>query len=181
MLTDAPRPATEAAVRTGYFIDEHLQFIGAAAGNRPGSLPFPEPLPATGLDFARIAAMPLILPGRGHGLRDLLDGLAEQAGLELNAVIEVDSYSNIKMLVAESLGGSILPEHAITADVAEGRLRNRAITRPAISREIHLAHSVRRPMTNAVAAVLALAREILRDLVRSGHWIGAHLPDGAPA
>jgi LysR family transcriptional regulator, nitrogen assimilation regulatory protein len=159
-------------IRTEHLLEEDLQFFGPTEGVRAE----PMPPPGTGLSFAQAASMPLILPGQGHGLRDLLDDAAEAGRQDLNTVIDVDSYGNIKALVAEGLGYSILPENAISAEVAEGQLRSWTIGDPAISRSIHLAHSASRPMTNAVTVVLALARETLRDLARTGRWVGARIP-----
>ena len=73
------------------------------------------------------------------------------------------------------MGYSILPENAVAAEVAEGRLRSWVIVDPPLARSIHLAHSANRPMTNAVSVVLALTRETLSDLARSGRWIGARI------
>lgn len=166
-------PANDHGIRTEYLLEEYLQFFGPAGGLRPELLP----PPGTGLDLARISALPLILPGQGHGLRSLLDKVAEQEGQRFKTTIDVDSYRNIKALVAEGLGYSILPENSISAEVADGRLRSWPITRPAVSRSIHLAHSASRPMTNAARAVLALVREILHDLARTGQWVGTSVVD----
>lgn len=166
--------AEEHGIRTERLLEEDLHFFG------PASAPPDELLPPAGtaLPFAEVARMPLILPGMGHGLRDLLGRNAEAAGQDLNTIFDVDSYGNIKSLVGEGLGYSILPENAIAPEIAGGLLRSWTITGPAISRSVHLAHSAERPMTNAVSAVLALARETLLDLARTGRWIGARIgPD----
>ncbi len=159
--------ADDHGIRTEHLLQEELQFFGPAR-RAPD-------LPAAGVrvGFGTAAGHPLILPGQGHGLRDLLDRVADRSGHDLNTVIDVDSYSNIKSLVVEGLGYSILPENAIAAEVADGRLQSWPMGDPVVSRSIHLAHSSNRPMTNAVAVVLALARETLRDLARTGRWIGA--------
>lgn len=165
--------ADDHGIRTEHLLEEELQFFGPAEGIRDE----PMPVPGSCLGFLEASAMPLILPGKGHGLRDLLDIASEQADVDLNTVIDVDSYGNIKALVAEGFGYSILPQNSIAAEVAEGRLRSWTMDRPTVSRSIHLAHSAGRPMTNAVSVVLALARETLRDLARTGRWVGARIPD----
>ena len=161
--------ADEHGIQTEHLLDETLQFFG------PATPPAGETLPPPGmsLPFAQVVRMPLILPGPGHGLRELLDRLADDAQAVLNSVIDVDSYGNIKLLVQEGLGYSVLPENAIAAEATEGRLRRWDIADPAITRSIHMAHSIRRPMTNANAIVLATLRETIRDLARTGRWIGA--------
>lgn len=159
--------AEEHGIRTEPVLEEELLFFGPA---RPE-----EDLPPSGeaIDFARVVGLPLILPGRGHGLRDLLESRAEALQSRLNTVIDVDSYANVKSLVEEGFGYSVLPENAIASEVAEARLSRWLITNPAINRSIYLAHSASRPMTNANSVVLALLRDTLRDLARSGQWIGA--------
>lgn len=163
--------AEEHGIKTERLLDEKLQFFGPSARLRPETLP----PPGSELPFGQVAGLPLILPGRGHGLRELLNRHADAARLDLNTVIDVDSYGNIKSLVEEGLGYSVLPENAIANEVAENRLRSWTIVAPRIVRNIHLAHSANRPMTNAVSVVLALARETLRDLARTGRWIGAQV------
>lgn len=163
--------AEEHGIRTERLLEEELQFFGPGTRLRPENLP----PPGSALPFAQVTSLPLILPGRGHGLRDLLSRHADAAKLDLSPVVDVDSYSNIKSLVAEGLGYSILPENAIASEVAQSRLRSWTIAEPQIVRSIHLAHSASRPMTNAVSVVLGLARETLCDLVRTGQWIGAHV------
>lgn len=150
-------------------LEEELQFFAPARALPGESLPPPQ----KPIAFAEAAGMPLILPGQGHGLRDQLDRIAATRDSTVNAVIDVDSYTNIKALVREGLGVSILPRNAIAAEVAEGSLRAWRITTPEIRRSVFLAHAADRPMTHAVATIRDLAREILHDLARTGKWIGA--------
>lgn len=163
--------AEDHGIRTERLLDERLQFFGP-----PSRLP-DEDLPEAGgeLTFGTVLGLPLILPGPGHGLRELLLRHAKAKGRDLDTVFDVDSYANIKSLVEEGLGYSILPENAIAPEVAENRLRSWAIVEPRVVRSIHLAHSASRPMTNAVSVVLALTRDMLRDLARTGRWSGAQV------
>ena len=157
-------------------LEEELAFFGPV--EPPAGIDLPPPGETLGYDL--IAQLPLILPGESHGLRELLERQALASGLDLNTVIDVDSYSNIKELVSSGFGYSILPLNAIAREVAAGQLKSWAISKPSIRRSIYLAHSIERPMTNAVAAIEALAREVLRDLARTGRWAGAIiLPDEA--
>ena len=127
------------------------------------------------LPLAEALRAGLILPGEGHGLRALLDAQAAALGQPLATRIDVDSYQNIKALVAEGMGWSILPRQAVAAEAARGTLRIWPIRDPQLRRPVHLAHDAGRPVTGAVAAVLGLARDTLRALVRDGTWTGAAL------
>lgn len=163
--------ADKHGISTEQLLDEDLLFFGPAKGLRPETMPEP----GSTLSFAAVARMPLILPAQGHGLRDLLTRVAEASGTEMNTVIDVDSYGNIKSLVAEGFGYSILPENAIDAEVRDGRLQRWIIEAPGLTRSIYLARSHRRQMTKAAAVIHDLARETLLDLARSRRWVGARI------
>ena len=161
----------EDGIATRPVLQEDLHFVASAGATvdapKGGSMP-----------FAQLAHYPLILPGRGHGLRDLLERMAQAGDITLNTSIDVDSYSNIKTLVRDGFGCSILPLNAVAADLSSGLLRSWPIGDPNVQRTVYLAHPTQRPMTNAAKAVLVLAQATLTDLVRDGRWIGAQLlPD----
>ena len=172
------RDVDDYGIETVRLLEEELFFFGPAEDAGHPELPAPgEELP-----FAQAARMPLILPGPSHGLRELLARQALIVDAELNTVIDIDSYGNIKELVRDGFGYSILPANAIAREMAAGALRGWPIANPAIRRSVHLAYSVERPMTNAVCAIKALACEVLRDLARTGRWAGARacpIPAGA--
>jgi LysR family nitrogen assimilation transcriptional regulator len=125
------------------------------------------------LNLKQISQLPLILPSLTHGLRELLEREAAAGNLTLNTVIDVDSYGNIKELVEEGMGYSILPFNSIAREIAAGRLRSWQIGKPELKRDVHLVHPADRPMTNAVSAIEALCRETLLDLAATGRWSGA--------
>lgn len=170
--------AAEHGISTEALLEESLLFFG------PPALAARNRLPPAGepIRFATVTQQPLILPAKGHGLRELLNRQALSAAKQLEPVIEVDSYNNIKSLVIEGLGFSVLPENAIASDAAQGRLLSWPIAAPAIRRTVHLAHSRDRFMTNAVTAVRDLARETLCAQVRDHRWTGTTLlaPQGPP-
>lgn len=137
-------------------------------------------LPPAGTAIARSVAfeMPLILPGESHSLRRLLADQSLATGHTLSTVFDVDSYTNIKALVAQDLGFSILPRRAIEAAVDQGQLIFWPVSDPALMRTIHLSIRKDRPRTNAVAAVEVLTESLLTSLVTSGAWIGTRLFTG---
>ena len=130
--------------------------------------------PAFGqVTLKQVAPLPLILPSSSHGLRELLEREASAGNLDLNTVIDVDSYGNIKELVEKGMGYSILPFNAIAREVRAGRLRSWRISKPELKRDVHLVHPADRPMTNAVSAIEALCRDTLLELAATGQWSGA--------
>ncbi|TDK41205.1 LysR substrate-binding domain-containing protein [Antarcticimicrobium luteum] len=172
------RNVSDNGLATVELLEEELVFFGPAQGlsdpPNAGPLPAPEAMPL----LADLTDLPLILPGKAHGLRLLIDRHAAAAGVDLDVSIEVDSYSNIKRLVCSGLGCSILPLNAISQEVAEGKLESWHIGDVRLRRSAYLAFPEARPMTNAVAAIRDLAEEVLRDLARKGSWVGARALPG---
>lgn len=117
----------------------------------------------------------LILPSEAHGLRAMLDKVFLDAGLSVQSVFEVDSYTNIKRLVEQGYGCSVLPFHAVAAEAAAGTLAVRHFTDAALWRSAYLVQVVSRPATRAAAAISDLVKDIVAELVRDGVWVGARL------
>lgn len=158
----------ERGLRSVGLMDETLELLG------PTEDLAPLPPTDTPLAFPSIAALPLILPGPGHGLRDLLASKAAEHTISLAPRIEIDAYAAIKTLVEGRLGYSILPTQAVQREVAEGRLRTWRFG-PALQRTVHLAQPTDRPQSHAVRAIEALCRTTVRDLVGSGAWPAAQM------
>ncbi|WP_394689506.1 LysR substrate-binding domain-containing protein [Hoeflea sp.] len=148
-------------------LSEELCLLGPVAPMRGVKLPTDGPV-----SYKQVAELPLILPSVHHGLRELLEGLAGEKQVELNTIIDVDSYSNIKELVKEAMGYSVLPYNAISREVQDGRLKHWPIRKPELQRDVYLAHAADRPMPNAVTVIESLCREILLELVETGRWRG---------
>lgn len=127
---------------------------------------------AAAITLKQVAALPLILPSSNHGLRQLLDREASIRKLELNALIDLDSYGSIKELVESGIGYSVLPFNAVAREVNECRLKSWEINKPKLKRQVHLVHPAGRPMTVAVAAIEALCRDTLLKLAATGQWSG---------
>lgn len=127
------------------------------------------------ISFRDVARLPLILPSANHGLRELIEKEAAKIGVPLNTIVDVDSYGNIKELVEEGVGYSILPYNAISQELARGRLASRAIREPQLKRDVHLVHCITRPMTNATLAIESLCYATLISLAGTGRWKGVEV------
>jgi LysR family nitrogen assimilation transcriptional regulator len=120
-----------------------------------------------------LADMPLILPSNTHGLRITLEQKMRQRNIAIDPTIEVDSYGNIKRLVASGYGCSILPYHSISKDIAEGSLACVRFGEPALWRSAHLVHNFARPLTRAAQVVFDQIIQSVDDLIESNSWSGA--------
>jgi LysR family nitrogen assimilation transcriptional regulator len=150
----------EAAVAKRALLDDRLAFISPG---RDGTGAQPTTL-------AALAQWPLVLPGREHGLRRLIDEACAREGLTLEVIAEIESLPNVKRAVEAGLGHTILPLGAVAEEVAAGRLSAAPIERPSIPRRVVIATNMARPTTPAAAAVVELVIEVIRGLVDSGAW-----------
>ena len=114
--------------------------------------------------FASLEGHPLILPGRQHGLRDMIDRLAREHRLSLNVQVEVDALSQMKSLVRHGIGHTVLPWHAVREDVERGELRATPIIEPVIERTIYVAQASERPASPAATATIRAISECMREL-----------------
>lgn len=137
--------------------------------------------PGATVTMAEAAALDLILPGIGHGLRDQIE---EAAGAKatIRPAIEIESYGQIKRLVQRGLGYSILPRMAVTEHEKAGIFQSWPIAQPTLYRKVYLAYSTERPMPAAARAIGQLSWDILRGLVQDETWTATLGEDGdAPA
>ena len=122
--------------------------------------------------LAEAVRLPLILPGRPHGLRIVVDSACAETGLEPDVVLELDSMATIKTLVREGHAATILPFCGVYREVAAGAIVARRIVSPSLTRTLVVGETVRRPKTPATVAVVQCLREEVRRLVALGLWTG---------
>lgn len=114
--------------------------------------------------------LPLILPGRQHGLRTLIDACALSIGTVCEPRTEIDSYGQIKQLIARGSHYSMLPMVAISPEVRLGNFRVWRLVRPTVKRNVFLAYRSDKPLSASSRAIADLACMILRENVVSGDW-----------
>ena len=119
-----------------------------------------------------LARWPLILPGKEHGLRRLIDEAITPLGIELDIVAEMESLNSVKRAVEDGIGCTILPLGAVAEEVVAKRLAASRIDSATMNRRIVCATSVTRPTTAACSAVIDLAVEVIRGMVATGAWPG---------
>lgn len=140
-------------------LTEAMVVIGDAARFRPDQ--------ALGLDD--VARLPLILPGRPHRLRLLVDQAMAEARLDSRPEIEVDALTVIKELCRRGEGVTILPYSAVQAEVAAGLLST-ARLHPGISRTLVVGERPDRRGTPAMAALEAELRRMVAEQAERMRW-----------
>lgn len=154
---------TGGLIHTVPILDEALFLVGA-----PGHLPDGrEPQ-----RFASLSGHPLILPSPAHGLRNILDATARQAGIALTSNLEADSLTAMIDLVRNGYGATILPLAPISARVRSGELVAIPLFDPVPSRRVVVATPLDRATVPAARYVGQAFAEVAGQLVSSGEWSG---------
>ncbi|HET9651194.1 MAG TPA: LysR family transcriptional regulator [Usitatibacter sp.] len=130
--------------------------------------------------FASLAGEPLVLPGLPNGLRVTMDEAAARGGIRLDVAVEVDSLVIIKDVVASGGVRTILPLHAVAAEVARGELQAAPLVDPPLARSLVIATTTQRPLTRAGREVARLVRGLVGELVGKGEWRGDVISPGRP-
>jgi len=122
------------------------------------------------IEFAALDGLPFILPGVPNGLRTTLDSLAKQHQISLTPSIEADSLPLMRSVVAENRLYTVLPIHAVWAEVRDGRLQASRIVDPLIERYVSMELSQSKGPARAVNAVVTEIVRIMEEGTRTGLW-----------
>ncbi|MBD9394092.1 LysR substrate-binding domain-containing protein [Acidovorax sp. ACV01] len=151
-------------------VDDQLVFVTS-----PANTGIPDKL-----TLQDLALWPLVLPGQEHGLRRMIDEACAPHRLQLDVIAEIESLGSVKRAAEAGLGSTILPLGSVAQEVEAGRLRTAVIDSPSMSRRVVCATNVARPQPVAVAAVMELVFDVLRDMAGTGCWPVRWVGDDAP-
>ncbi|OVZ56900.1 LysR family transcriptional regulator [Pigmentiphaga sp. NML080357] len=145
-------------------LDEKL-FVVARPGVVAGRQPL-EPMNVT-----EAARLPLAMPSKNHGLRILVDAAFDRAGVDPGITLEIDGLTTLMDIVLAH------PIATIQPGVAVGRLHDALCLYPLDAPYLHRRNVVTSVSDDelsppALAARVVLA-DLMRSLVREGHWPGA--------
>ena len=149
-----------------HVLDEHLFFFSA-----PDAWPL-RSKPGTPVPMQALEQLELVLPGKSHGLRRIIENAAGRARVNLNVVTELDAMTQIKEIVARGSGYSIFSPAACYDFVEAGRLLKAPIIDPVISRPVYLVHNAAVVQTRACRKVQQLTLNIAREMVHRNIWEG---------
>ena len=138
----------------------HLEVLGTEALFLIASPDQAQQLGAS-ITLRALSRLPMVLPGRAHGLRALVDRRAAEAGLALSVAFEVDSTYTIKQLVSAGEGYGILSAYAVQEETARGTLVAIPIAPPGVQRNVQLATAQARRTDPSVTAIAKVIREVI--------------------
>ncbi len=141
------RPRQRLALNATSVIDEEMVVV-AAAGNDLGF--------DRDAGMRDLAAYPLVVPSRQHGLRGVIDRHANLAGIELTPRLEIDALSAIVDLVTHGRWVTILPLITVHRGLEQGVLRAYRLGTPSVTRSLTWIHHPRRPLGAAAAQFMEI-------------------------
>ncbi|QHJ01519.1 LysR family transcriptional regulator [Xylophilus rhododendri] len=129
----------------------------------------------------QLDGVPLVLPGPGNGLRQLLERAFARAGASLNAVADVDSLPALMELASGGEVGTVL-SRGLTGLAGAHGLQHFAMLDPDMHRTVSLCWTTSAVGSSAIDAVRHLVVEHCRSLRLEGGWDGAlEIPPGLSA
>ncbi len=141
-------------------LEERLAFVAP-----PNKITLPK-----SIRLKKISERELILPGKEHGLRKIIDDVCHQQKIILNVITEIDSLSSVKSAVSKGIGCTILSQSSVIDEVRSGALQASIISDSEMKRRVVCATSITRPTTQASAAVINLAIQLINNMVATGSW-----------
>lgn len=122
-----------------------------------------------------LADLPLIVTPHPNSLRRIVEKAMRENGLRANSVMEATTVGLISYLIGMDLGYAVMPYSAVHSRVAEGTLAAARIEGLALSWVIATGRG--RPVSEATHRLVAMFHEETTDMVTSGAWPTAVLPD----
>ncbi|GLU35032.1 LysR family transcriptional regulator [Trinickia caryophylli] len=137
---------------------EELFLIGADNGASNQTLP--EQIAE--IPLRQIARYPLVIPGRMHAIRRMVESAAAEQGVRLRIELEVDAVTSILDLVSEGIGYAVLSLNATISDALKRRFKVIRITEPTLYSRLAIATSRKHPLSQlAIQAIAMLEANIV--------------------
>jgi LysR family nitrogen assimilation transcriptional regulator len=118
--------------------------------------------PMTAIPLREITRYPLVIPGRMHAIRRMVESVAAEQGVRLRIELEVDAVTSILDLVSEGIGYAVLPLNATASDALKRRFRVIRITEPTLFSRLAIATSNKHTLSQlAIQAIAMLESRVL--------------------
>jgi LysR family transcriptional regulator, nitrogen assimilation regulatory protein len=127
---------------------------------------------------AALAATELLLPGRTHRLRQLIDRAFEQVGLAPKVTAEIESVATMRDAIAEGLGSTILPWAVANTFEGERPPVIRRVAEPTVEATVSMCVPENKQVSEAALAVADILTQLVRELASSGQAYGIEAAAG---
>jgi LysR family nitrogen assimilation transcriptional regulator len=109
-----------------------------------------------------IVKYPLIIPGRMHAIRRMVESAAAEQGVRLRIALEVDAVASILDLVKEGIGYAVLPLKATSGTAQDQPFRIVRISEPTLFSRLAIATSTKHTLSQlAVQSIAMLESSVL--------------------
>lgn len=119
---------------------------------------------------ASLENVPLVLPGRLHGLRLLVDEQAAHSKMALNVQFEVDSMPVIKEMVMEDQVATLLPRGAVARELGQEKLEIVQVDNPHFRRVIALATATKNPVDEIRRITIRTIQAVTQEISEASGW-----------
>ncbi len=129
-------------------------------------------VPAKGtIAFRQLAELPLILPGRSHSIRALVERQASEHAFTPRIVNEVDGINVIKGMVEAGLGFTVFSHVGVHEEIAAGTLRAFAFTHR-LDWRLSIAHRKTTRLSPVIAELKRLIALQIGAMIEKKLWRG---------
>jgi LysR family nitrogen assimilation transcriptional regulator len=132
---------------------EELFLIGPDAGHSTAAA---APAPMVSVPLREIARYPLVIPGRMHAIRRMVESAAAEQGVRLRIELEVDAVSSILDLVSEGIGYAVLSLNATASDALKRRFNVMRLTEPTLFSRLAIATSSKHTLSQLASQAIAM-------------------------
>lgn len=120
------------------------------------------------LTLRDLAALPLVMPGRPHAVRMVVETVLANAGYKPCVALEIEGIPTILDLVCDGAGYAVLPMSAVATSARCDAFHTWRVTPQSLMTRLCIASSARRAFTQTQKATLELLGELARrELVAS--------------
>ena len=120
-------------------------------------------------------SFPLLLPGRDHILRGMIDRVALFRNRPINVRHECLSLHALYAGLRLGLGATLISQFSALPLTRSGDVLCRPISEPVVSRQLFIASSSERPKTSAQKTVVRTLKEIILESLSFGNLPGARV------
>lgn len=131
-----------------------------------------EPLSSKPVPLASLAQTELLLPGRTHMLRQLIEKGFTEACITPRVTAEIESLSTLRDAIEAGLGATILPWAVANTFSGPHPPVIRRVTGPTLEATVYLCIPENKPLPDSALAVADILSQLVRELASSGQAYG---------
>ncbi|MDR8763742.1 LysR substrate-binding domain-containing protein [Burkholderia multivorans] len=146
----------------------------------PSHMDLPPDVDGT-IPLCALESIELLLPGRTHFLRQLIEKAFADAGCRVLIAAEIESEATLRDAIEAGIGATILPWALASTFTETHRPLTRRIIDPTLRATVSLCVSDSLPVSEAAQAVRDTLTHLVSELVTERRFVGVSAPDHSSA